>query len=1067
MNESVLWAIPMLHPLPAEEDDVVLPLHDHNWEISLSSRNEADQWEPVSVPSMQTAEGGILTYRRKLAIPSTWEGRRFFLRFDGANCLTRVYLDGHYIMDHYGGFVSWDCPLESILPGSSYELVLEIEARTQDVSPFHQGGLMRDVILFSLPQVCLSQLHMDTVFDAQWQDAELYITASAEGSASVHLSLLDPEGNNLTLGSMQCPDGKAVQTVFSVLSPRKWDSEHPWLYTLVAEVDDPSGRRTEIVKKTFGFRQIDHEGREVFINGQPIKLRGINHHDVHPVLHRAVTRELLEEDVRLFKEANINFIRTSHYPPSPHFLDLCDRYGLYVEDESAVAFLGYALPHNENNPDMERAFIEPFTELVERDMDHPCVIIWSLANESYWGYHHSKMQEYAHWRTPRHLTIFSYPMTQMETDQPPDLWSAHYDRWDYKLNLQSECFRRSESYAPERPVLHDECTHIPCYNISELRRDPGVCDFWGETLWRFWDRIWETKGALGSAIWAGIDDVMIENNRLHGYPWGIIDGWRRKKPEYWHVRKGYSPIKVLDQAEHTADGWKLTVLNRFNHTDLRELQVRWHAGDQTGLAVFPPTAPGHTGTITFPGSSGDHIEVEFIDPFNFPVDEMVLSAVEEKRGLPDLCGTPETEETEHTLKFKGEGFELCFSKESGLILSGTPGGIQVLTGGPFLHLPDLHLAPWRKDTMKVETSDEYTAITLTGSYGPVKVRFVIRFDRFGHLCITCTILDLPYPSPRRIAITSSLTAHNGGYHEVGIAFMAAPDLNELSWTRRGRWSNYPAWHIGRLSGVAHRELPNGNIPNGEEPHCDWKDDMRDWIVHGPFDTGIHGTRDFTASREGIDWACLSSQQAGIMFLGEATVRMEAGLPSEDVILPDDPRLQYEGSWKLLDNEWQTPAGYEMIARDSSASCLCTFEGTGIAWLTSQDFTCGCANIYLDGHLTAGEVDLGLSAMGKNPRGKIRQYGQTVWAVEGLNPGPHRLLIEVCSKPARGSHNAYVAIDRFLVLGHGFGETKCIINREINFPELSWACYNKPPVIVSSGYEMSFSLNLVKKEPKSI
>ena len=120
-------------------------------------------------------------------------------------------------------------------------------------------------------------------------------------------------------------------------------------------------------------------------------------------------------------------------------------------------------------------------------------------------------------------------------------------------------------------------------------------------------------------------------------------------------------------------------------------------------------------------------------------------------------------------------------------------------------------------------------------------------------------------------------------------------------------------------------------------------------------------------------------------------------------------------------------------------------------------------MYLDGELAAQSVDLGLSGMGKNPRGKHRQYGQRLFAVEGLAPGRHSLVIEVCGEPAAESYNAYVAIDRFLVLGHGAGDTKFIIDREINFPELSWACYSKPPILVESGYEMECTTWIRRKE----
>lgn len=1056
MIDTSAYPIPVIHPLPANKEGMILSLSDDCWQMCHSSFADSAEktWEQVSVPSVQWNEGGTVTYRRMLSIPASWEKKRIFLRFDGANCFTRIYINGTFVMDHYGGFVSWDCELTHMNPGNTYELVVEIEARTQETSPFHYGGLMRDVLLYALPETCLARLHVHTAFDAIYQNAVLSITVMTEGDAQVHLSLVDPVGIHMPLGCISCTDREESQDHYPISRPRKWDSEHPWLYTLRAEVF-VEGALVESVEKRIGFRQIERRGNEVYINGDLLKLRGINRHDIHPTQHRAITHEWVEKDVKLFREANINFIRTSHYTPRPDFLDLCDQYGIYVEDESAVAFLGYALPRTESDPTLERAFMQPFTEMVERDRDHPCIIIWSIANESYWGHNHALMQDYAHRVDPDRLTIFSYPMTQMEDDLPADIWSSHYDHWTYDLSSMSECFRRGESYAPPHPVLHDECTHICCYNLEELRRDPGVRDFWGESLWRFWERVWETKGALGCAIWCGVDDVMFDRGKMREMPWGIIDGWRRKKPEYWHVRKGYSPVKVEDRPFVQNGKWAIRVHNRFNHTNLNEISVHWTLEDQSGTAVFGYVPPRTEGTLILPlpEDARGLLSLTFTDSFGWQVEEEQFELVPSRTNLPTLSGVPRVIETPEAYILKGKASELCFSKETGLILYGLSHGHLVLTGGPFLNLVGLPLAPWKLNNMILQKERNCVAIILHGSYGQVQVSYTIRVDRNGLMETSYTITDMPYASPRRIAITSSITANSGGYSEVGIAFRIAAPLGKLNWQRQGRWSVYPDWHIGRNHGSAVRHQSEETCSLLDLPSVEWKDETRDWLVHGYSDIGMRGSRDFAASREGITRAALSSDQAAFSLFADenAAIRMQARSREEDIILPDDKRIHYTGSWKRLESNWRTLKGYEMVSRDTGDRCECIFEGTGIAWYASQDFTCGKANVYLDGELQASDVDLGLSAMGKNPRGKIRQYGQLIYGIEGLQRGKHVLCIEVCGKPALESHNSYVPIDHFLVLGNGWGDTLFIINQEINYPQLSWACYNKPPIIVESGY----------------
>ena len=182
MIDTSAYPIPVIHPLPANKEGMILSLSDDCWQMCHSSFADSAEktWEQVSVPSVQWNEGGTVTYRRMLSIPASWEKKRIFLRFDGANCFTRIYINGTFVMDHYGGFVSWDCELTHMNPGNTYELVVEIEARTQETSPFHYGGLMRDVLLYALPETCLARLHVHTVFDAIYQDAVLSITVMTE-----------------------------------------------------------------------------------------------------------------------------------------------------------------------------------------------------------------------------------------------------------------------------------------------------------------------------------------------------------------------------------------------------------------------------------------------------------------------------------------------------------------------------------------------------------------------------------------------------------------------------------------------------------------------------------------------------------------------------------------------------------------------------------------------------------------------------------------------------------------------------------------------------------------------
>lgn len=1068
MENQDIWKRPALNPLPVSVQNCrepVVCLNGDGWKWNpepeegfWNDRTSWQEWESIPVPVQAEGGSGEYAYKRMLHIPEEWSKKRVFLRFDGVNCLARVWIDGRFVKSHYGGFVSWDCEItELVQNGGSHELTVGVTDKTTEVSPFHCGGIIRDVYLYALPQTFLTRLHADTVLTDGYRNAVLTVeTEITGGPAEIELFLTSPEGEIQKLGTVATEADAAHKTAFHVEAPRKWDSEHPWLYRLSAVLK--AGEAVlERAEKQIGFRQIEKRGNQVLLNGDVLKLRGINRHDIHPVTGRSLNHELVEQDVRLLKEANINFVRTSHYPPRPDFLELCDRYGIYVEDEIAVAFLGYGSALSQDDPACREQYLGQWTEMIERDKSHPCVIIWSLANESYWGENHELCLRYVKREDPGRLTIFSYPMTWKEDDTPLDLWSTHYGSWDSMLDAKTECFRRSDCYRGEMPVLHDESTHIPCYDVRALKRDPAIREFWGETIGRFWNRLWETEGALGCAVWAGIDDVTLQDGLPQGFIWGILDGWRRKKPEYWHIRKGYSPIVLPKEPQKTERGIAVEVYNRFNHTNLKEVTVEWSVGEQSGTMKGPDAVPGTTGTFVVPAAycDDDVLQLTFTDPFGFCVEERALPLSQKKARLPALSGrAPMLEEHEDEVWVYGNDFRLVFSKATGMITAGYDRGTPVITGGPFLQLTGMDLEPWHLKEMTAVRKPECVRITLNGGYGRVEVVFTIDIDDSGLMEVAYRILDMPYPSPHRIAVTSSITAHQGGYDEAGVAFLVSKKLDTLTWKRKGLWDVYPDWHIGRLEGETKKYNPGGvNAPDAD-PGWEWKQDELDWALFGRCEIGRRGTRDFTSMKAYIERAALKNERAAFTALSdtEDSVRMEVCWDKKHLVYDTDPAVVYCGEWFQKKNRYHSFGGTETWSGHAGDWCSYTFTGTGIVWYTGLDRICGTADIYVDGRMEAEGVELGCARAGKDPRGYRKHYRYPAFSVDGLPMGEHTLKIVVTGQKAEKSYNSYVIIDAFLILdGEETGDTRFIIDNAFNYPEIAWADYCKPPILVETGY----------------
>lgn len=1067
-----LWPRPNLWPIPdrigmLEKTSVML---NGIWKMNhVPAENffEADHdislWEDVEVPTQIVHKGdNEYAYAKDIEIPADWVGQRILIRFEGANCEARVWCNGQYAAWHYGGFVSWDCDItDYCVPGESARITVGLYDRPREVCSFHSGGLIRDVILYAQPQTHLMRIQADTYFDATYTDSRLVVHTgivcenedNADKSAVLKV-FLDEE----LLGEAAAESGKDIDLEYLIKVPKKWDAEHPNLYTLMVKlfIDDVE---VESAHKRIGFREVKRIEDQVFVNGQEIKLHGVNRHDIHPLTGRGITHELVEKDVQLFKEANVNFIRTSHYPPRPDFLDLCDEYGIYVEDETSVAFLGQTIQYTMSDPAYTSKFMNTFAEQIERDKSHPCVIMWSLANESYYGDNLRLMNAYARQEDPARMTIFSYPITMQDDDDRVDIWSVHYADWDTDVACLLDQWKRGYSWpVPHKyPVLHDESTHIPCHDPKDLKRDPGIRNFWGETIRRFWDRIWDRKGALGCAIWGGIDDVWYSEERNgSGYPWGIYDGWRRKKPEYWHVRKGYSYVKVLHETFTCYGQPRLEVENRFNHTNMKEVTIQWKAAGKQGSFMGPDAKPHEKCTLTFPVElrPGEALEVAFIDSQGYQVNEARLVHQANPIKAPSADGgAPQISECEKYLTLTGDNCQLILSKETGLIQKGTVDGQTVVVGGPYLQMTGLALAPWKLEDLRWEELSNCAVIWLKGSYGKVKVSFRIAFDKKGMMVTDYTIDDMPYASPHNQAFNEC--GHDvGGYEEVGLAYDVPAKLDTLSWKRRGMWSVYPDWHTNRLEGSTKRFAEKTVANMFEEPAWEWKEDEKEYTTYGKYDIGGRGTYDFRSMKNDIYEASLSDGDGHAFYAlsdGTDSVRMETQYAESCTYNDDAPALVYDGNWIRVNTRNRSYKGEHMMCCEAGAKAEFTFNGTGCIWYTTKDIICGTAKVYIDGEYK-DEIDLGSSVRLSVPRGNEAVYHEMAFAIKDLPMGEHKLTIEVTGNKGFNNQSSYVIIDRMVVLREGCeGNVRFVVDNEYNYPDLTWGCYYKEPILVASGY----------------
>ena len=869
---------PVLQELAGVETPAVLL--SGTWQFQYSPDSK---WDKIQVPGEPAMQGYAIehdkpfTYRKSFTVPADYAGKHTILRFDGVYSYARLFVNDTFVREHHGGFTRWETDVTPFVrPGKKNEIRLEVTDRLDDISyasgyAHHPiGGILRDVTLFALPETCLYDFYAETHLDAAYEDAVLKIGYSSPvaGGAEVAYTLTEPSGRRYPLVQSRFPlEEGGNMNELPVKNPLKWDAEHPNLYTLTITLSK-DGKEIGRFDRRIGFRDVKIEKDRMLVNGMPVKLRGACRHDIHPTLGRTTTAELDSLDVILFKRSNMNFVRTSHYPPTERFLEYCDRYGIYVESETAVCFVdtyrqkNYAPGKTQDSAEFTPRYLSQCREMVKSFRSHPSILFWSIGNESVYGTNFQQCWDWVKATDKTRPVIFSYPGSVGEKKPVYDILSMHYQDVNGNLNQWN---RSTHGFQGEGiPALFDEWAHPACYTYATLQEDPNIREFWGHSIERMWSGLFDAPGGLGGAIWGYVDETFMlpepkvgtafwkefartakpedYQGKCVGYgEWGIVDVWRREKPEFWATKKAYSPVRLMTtEVASFLSGQRLLLplYNRFDHTDLDEIKIRYTykgvekelpapsiAPHQKGLLVIPAEAweEGELLSICFYTATGELLDAEQV---SLGSDYHVRLADSE---ASPVNGVLQVEETAGMMTIKGDGFEIPFSKETGLISNATSKGQVIIEKGPFLHL-DINLnhltgAEVRKSARKFLTSDSdwkkqsltYTRkegaveVALSGFYQDVQTDILIRISPAGEMNVSYVVAGQP----------------NGYLRETGLSFYLPERLDYLQWERKGMWSCYPEGAFAGNTGETSLYNPK-QVRYGENPAQPWSADTHNY-----------------------------------------------------------------------------------------------------------------------------------------------------------------------------------------------------------------------------------------------
>jgi beta-galactosidase/beta-glucuronidase len=888
--------MPRLSPRPVAVANVKSPLVSLNgvWKFNPAPpagfeklrAAQTKKWNKIEVPGEWVMQGfevktnSAAGYWRAFEMPADWQARRIKLRFDTVHSDCQVFVNGQEVGAHEGCFTAFELDITAAVKPGRNTLSLSVNnestadtlASATQYAAHQLGGITREVRLFALPEINVASQILTTTFDKEFKAARLNIhldvanESSGDGEAVAKFKLVDSGGKVISAEITNLPAVRAGQTVAAditipVASPRKWDSEHPNLYLLKTELL-VAGKVAQEITQRVGFRQIEVRGNQLFVNGVPVKLRGVCRHEVDPVRGRSLTPMDWKKDAELFRAANVNYIRTSHYPPAEEFLDLCDEYGFFVECEAPLCWVHHGANSVWASWDYRDEKFFPLLlranlENLAANRNHPCVTIWSLANESLWS------------------PLFAEVNRRVKLADPTRPTSFHDQCWGGYNNAHSQADIAVYHYpgengpakcdAENRPVLFGEYCHVECYNRRELATDPGVRDDWGRGFARMSDLMYQHDGCLGGAIWAGIDDVFcLPNGKFIGYGmWGsICDGWRRDKPETWHVKKSYSPVRATtDRLPLPAAGEsiRVPVENRYNFANMSEAGIAWNIAGANGK-VRADIPARHKGEIVIPPpvqlKNGEVLHLVFTDPRGFVCDEenIILgnSAADTAAVAEKFTGKLSVAQTNNQIQIRGGNVEYVIDRKTGQFISGRLNGKTILTGGPALMILPLQneacepvdlgiwnplnnvCENWKAESVEArESRDGAIEVAVKGSTKEADGGYVIHLDAAGGIKVSYDFSSNVRENPR----------------QWGMVFFAPKIFGTLHWNRTAQWSFYPAGHIGRAVGTA-----TAHIATGIQPYATHLP-LKAW----PLDATELGGNDFSSTKVAIHEASLTDR----------------------------------------------------------------------------------------------------------------------------------------------------------------------------------------------------------------
>ncbi len=881
---------------------------NHQYEFSDYKAMVSDDMElidrvyPANPGDVPDSYNPVGSYRRDFTIDDDWNSKEIFLHIGAMKSGGFVWLNGKYVGYSQGSKLPSEFNITKAAKPGKNTIAIQIFRWTDgsylECQDFWRiSGIERSVYIYAQPKVRLKDFEVTSILDDANQNGILELSIELENHlnkvqrSEITYTLYDAKSNKIASASkkLNISNLETVHFKTTVTNANQWSAEHPNLYTLSIELKNKKGKTLEATTRKIGFRSVEIKNGLLLVNGQRITLKGVNTQETDPETGHVMSEAMIMKDIKLWKENNINAVRLSHYPRGRRFYELCDIYGLYVVDEANIESHGmyygkYSLAKKEN---WEKAHVERMTRMVERDKNHPSVIIWSMGNEAgngtnfFKGYDAIKAIDNSKRPVQYERTYKSNDGNLYDMDNNTDIIVPQYPS-----PKRFETIGKSKT---DRPFIPSEYAHGMGNSTGNFQ------DYWdiieqydnlqGGFIWDWVDQsVWKTnaKGERFYAYGGDYGEGMPSDNTFLNN--GIVFPDRTPQPALYEVKKAHENINFKHKGINRQNELRVLLENLYDFTNLSQFnfiaEIKSDGSVLKTININNVAAETHTGKlirisldgVSFKENTEYFVEISAktkvkwgILPKGFEVaHEQIELHSKYKKAITTLNVESlfKVETSQNTISVSNVNVSVIFNKTEGRITSYAFHGKELLKDGKgpkpnfwramtdndFGNHMEVKNIEWKKaslfskvtDQKVTQQSDGTVLLNITYQLPGVDTKFHSAYTIYGN---------------GAIGISNSLeeTTYEGDIPRIGMRMQLTKHFNTMTYFGRGPWENYQDRKASAFIDLYTSKVSDQYVPYIRPQDNGYKTDVK-WVALS--DSNDNGLLVVSGNKKGLGISAL-------------------------------------------------------------------------------------------------------------------------------------------------------------------------------------------------------------------